>query len=84
VNFQLTCNDGTADLQLTLMKQDVEVFCGKSAVELSGLSVNEIKESLDKTVGKKLSVEVSCERLTKVKRYVIIFTLNRNNFIDFN
>jgi hypothetical protein len=53
-------------MQLTLMKTDVEIFSGKTATDLGAISVNEIKDALDKTIGKKLNVEVHCEKMKKV------------------
>ncbi|CAL8070349.1 unnamed protein product [Orchesella dallaii] len=64
--LQVTCNDGTADLVLTLMKQNVEVFTGKTENDIETMSVDEIKTVLEKAVGKKLNVEVASEKAKKV------------------
>ncbi|ODM93435.1 hypothetical protein Ocin01_13246, partial [Orchesella cincta] len=63
--LQVTCNDGTSDLVLTLMKQNVEIFTGKTENDIETMSVDDIKTVLEKTVGKKLNVEVASEKAKK-------------------
>lgn len=50
---------------------------GIQAADLGTISINEIKDALDTTVGKKYAVEVHCEKAKKVNfflQYTILFS----------